>query len=274
MWLSREAKETWRYPIGRISQFIQELEVLSVVKDHRKCTWQTIAEETLPKCAERWGEMGLVTLSVRRVGKWQGFAHKHIEVKPGESANVCVILSKSMDDAKKYAATHDRGDNDEQGHWLGFPKCCREFFCDIWPKGYYDPIWQVAQAKATSVVSNEGRKIRVKGHPHSNPVLRYIGLRTCFHIPCSFNCKDTIEISEQRLELARETNPELTKTLETLFSMPMSWDCLKGIAVIRTPIFYVITSSVACKYKHVVEIEGECIPKGAKKGTCYPFDKA
>lgn len=269
VWVSNKAREIWENRIAELSQFIQELEVISVAKGQRKCTWQTIREDTLIACSKRWAEMGLVTLPTKRVGNWEGFAHKHVEVKPGERANICVILSKSITDALRYYNAHETGDNDIQGDSLGFPSCCRDFFCDVWPKGYIDPIWQAALN--SEIVEKSDHALRIKAHPYSIGILRYIGLRVSFHIPCAFNCKPTIKIAEQRMKLAEEIKPGKIDILKSLLSMPMSWDCLKGIAVIRTPIFYIISSSVACVDRYVIEVEGDFIPDGAKPGLVYPF---
>lgn len=269
VWISNKARAKWENTIRELNQLIQELEVISVARDHRKCTWQTIREDNLTAYSRKWADMGLLALPVRRVGNWQGFAHKHVEVKPGEPANICVIISKSIEEAKRFHTAHETGDNDVQGEALGFPSCCREFFTDVWAKNYIDPIWQAALN--SKIVERGDNKLRIKAHPYSIAALRYIGLRISFHIPCSFNCQPTIKIAEQRMKLAEEIRPGKASILKSLLSMPISWDCLKGIAVVRTPIFYIITSSVACIDKHVVEVEGEFIPDESKSGLAYPF---
>jgi len=269
VWVSNKAREAWETRIAELSQFIQELEVISVAKGQRKCAWQTIREDSLTASSKRWADMGLITLPVRRVGNWEGFAHRHVDPKPGEMANICVILSKSLDDARVYHKAHETGDNNIQGDALGFPSCCRDFFCDVWPKGYVDPIWQAALK--SEIVEKNSHKLRIKAHPYSVGILRYIGLRVSFHIPCAFDCKPTIKVAEQRMKLAEEVEPGKIDILKSLLSMPISWDCLKGIAIIRTPIFYIITSSVACIDRYVIEVEGDFIPDEAKPGLVYPF---
>jgi hypothetical protein len=271
VWVSEEARKVWQWPIAEISQFVQELEVLSVVHDHRRCSWQTIREDTLIESTRRWEQMGLVTIPVKRVGQFQGFAHYHVPVKEGEVANICVVLSKSLDDAKLYRDAHERGDNDVQGELLGFPKCCREFFDTVWKQGYYDPIWQAA-VSSSRIIERNGNKVKVEAHPYSTAVLRYCGLRVGFHIPHSFDCQETIRIAEQRMSLAEEISPEKAERLKMLLKMPHSWDCYHGIAIVRTPIFYLVTSSVPCKERHVVEVEGSFIPEESVKGTIFPFN--
>ena len=275
IWINRQAKETWSDIIPQISQFVQELEVLSVTRGHRRCAWQTIAEDTLINMERKWAEMGLVTVLVRYVGNWKGFAHKHIDPKPGEKRNACVIVARDVKDAMRFRDAHDIGDNFAQGEELGYPACCSRFFCDTWKHGFYDPIWQAALN--SEIIESETtpklNRLRIRGHPYSNPAMRYIGLRVSFHICHSFSCPDTIKIADQRMGLAREINPNLAKLLEALLRMPQAWDCLNGIAIIRTPIFYVITSSVPCEKRHIVEIEGDFIPKEAEPGIDFPFNR-
>ena len=118
-------------------------------------------------------------------------------------------------------------------------------------------------------------RIRVKGFPYATSIMRYAGLRVSFHITHSLNCQETVEIAEKRMELARIVDPDKAKLIEALLRMPHSWDVLKGLAVIRTPIFYLITSSVPSKERHVVEVEYDAPfwPKESKRGLVFPFSE-
>jgi hypothetical protein len=93
--------------------------------------------------------------------------------------------------------------------------------------------------------------------------LRYIGIRVGFHIPCSFACKETIAVGQQRMDLMRAKNEGSAKLLVSLLSMPISWDCYHGAAIVRTPIFYIITSSCPSINRYVVEVPGTFIPQEA-----------
>jgi hypothetical protein len=256
LWVSDEARRVWENPVKRCADMVNRLEVDSVEAGHRRCSWQTIDEYELPGFAKRMADKGLITLVVHYTGKFDGFAHYTVPFETGKPKNVSVVISRSIEDARDYKTAFETGDNDKQGWFLGFPKCCREFFTDIWPKGYYDPIWQMAD--------------RENPHPFSNPLLRYIGLRVGFHIPHSFNCKATIELARQRLSIA---DKHLSKILIALLSMPMSWEVLHGIAFVRTPIFYLIVSSVPSEEKYKVELQGKFIPREASEGIAFPFSE-
>ena len=259
IWVSAEAKKTWESAIRDCADLVSELELLSVAKEQRKCGWQSISIQQLPSFEKRCAEMGLTTLIVRYSAPLDGFAHKFQPVtKIDNNTNTPVIFAKKLEDALNYRRAYEVGNHDAQGEFLGFPICCRQFFNWVWPD-YYDPIGQI--------------KDKDNPHPFSNPLLRYIGLRLSFHIPCSFHCEKTIEIGKQRMSLAKEIDPNLAMLLEALLSMPMSWDVKGGIAVVRTPIFYIITSSVPSAEKYLVEIKGNFYPKESAKGIIFPFKR-
>ena len=77
---------------------------------------------------------------------------------------------------------------------------------------------------------------------YSNPLLRYIGIRVGFHIPCSFNCNETIKIGKERMGLCKDKS--IKKYLKYFLSMKMEWNCYHGIAIIKTPIFWIVYNSL------------------------------
>jgi len=271
-WVSEEARKTWAPVIPKVSAMVSELEVLSVAKGHRPCAWQTIGEAEFPRLAAEWAAMGLVSLPIKRVRNFTGFAHKHEEPQAGKRASLCVIVSKTLADTLRFRAAFEQGDNDTQGELLGFPKCCRKFFDDAWAGGFFDPVWQAAMNTNHDIVGE--RHIRVQGHPFANPILRYAGIRVGFHLPCAFDCRDTIAVAAERMDLAKATDPNLADILKGLLSMPMSWDVFHGVAVVRTPIFYLIVPSIPSVERYIVEVdygEQNFIPREAVKGVGFPF---
>lgn len=259
VWTSAKAREAWEQSIKDCANLVSELELLSVAEGQRQCGWQSIGIQQLPSFEKRCAELGLVTLVVRYSQSFQGFAHKFQPAgNINNNTNVPVIFARKLKDALNFRNAYEAGNHDAQGEFLGFPDCCRRFFDRVWPD-YYDPIWQI--------------KDKDKFHCYSNPLLRYIGLRISFHIPCSFHCDKTIELALQRMRLAREINADLAKLLEALLSMPVEWDCLHGIAIIRTPIFYLIISSVPSNARHTVRMGGNFIPEESAKGICFPFKR-
>ena len=246
IWINQKARDNWEKPIQEISKFVQRLEFLSVQKDQRRCATITINARSLVEFTSAYPDLVFKSIQLTKV--FSGFAHKH-EAPGSEDKDfyVHLVASKSIRDTNMFYEAYCNGDHDIQGELLGFPKCCRDFFTRVWAKGYIDPIWQMGD--------------RDNPHPYSNPLLRYLGVRVSFHIPCSFHCKETIEIAKERLMLIKDNR--LIKLMEALLSMPMEWDCFHGIAQIKTPLFWIITSSTPCEEKHIVKIEGNFNPREA-----------
>jgi len=246
IWANKKARDAWEVPIQEISNLAQKLELSSIIEDQRTCATITTSARELVNLTSRYPD--LIFKPLRLTKKFSGFAHRHED--PGsKDADFYVYLgvSKKLYHINQFYEAYKKGDHNIQGELLGFPKCCREFFSDIWPKGYIDPVWQM----------------RDKDHPHpySNPLLRYIGVRLSFHIPCSFHCKETIKVTKKRLSLIKEN--ELIMLMEALLSMDMEWDCWHGIAQIKTPLFWIITSSTPSQKRHIVKIKGNFKPREA-----------
>jgi len=237
IWVSQAAREKWESAISRVSAAVSEMEIESVFQRQRLAAWQTIPRATLPDYAKRMAEKNLVVLPIQYVGSFQGFIH----YTPAGDSNVYCVIARDIETANGFRKAFIAGDHDTQGHYLGFPKCCREFFAREWGAGNYDPIPMMD---------------RTGFHPLSNPALRYIGVRVGFHIPCSFNCHRTVQSAIERLECGQY---EDRKLLTAFLSMPMQWDALHGILQIRTPLFWLITTTVPT-HRAKIDIPGSFIP--------------
>lgn len=269
IWVSDKSKEMWESVINECSNLVQKLEILSVKHNHRSCAWRTIKLKSLPDFSNRCNDIGLIVLPIKLVANWgNGFAHKTYEPKKDDpDCNVYCIISKNLDDAIKFRNAHFKSDHVTQGYMLGFPECCTRFFDKYWAQGYFDPIWQIANR-----LNSNNKIIEINNfHPYSNPLLRYIGIRIGFHIPCSFNCESTIAMSKNRLKLINDN--ELLKILQALLSMPVEWNCNHGIVIVKTPIFYIVTSSMPTKEKYIVRLMGKYRPSDSEYGSVFPFIK-
>lgn len=243
-WVSTEAKSKWEQAVQDCSALAYDLEIESVAAGQRPCAWQTMKRESLPDFSRRCAERGLSVLPVRWVGSFSGFVHY---TPPGDDAVYCIVAGK-IEDALRFRDAFDFADHETQGEMLGFPKCCREAFAANWKLGFFDPIWQSA-----------GECSNPEAHPYSIPLLRYIGLRVGFHIPCSFNCQETISAGADRLSLAKDK--DVVTLLEALLSMPMEAELLHGILVVRTPLFYLIQYTIPTEGKYTIKVKGNFIPK-------------
>ena len=272
-YVSTEAKTIWKPLIQECSELIQRLELISVAEGQRKCAWQTVAVNRIAQLTITCMALGLNVYPIHNIATWgDGFAHK---VKPatenGPTSTYCII-SKDIVDAQAFRSAHENGNHLLQGEFLGFPECCTEFFNKNWPE-YYDPIWQAAEnTKNKKVIDSETIEIE-EPNQISNPILRCIGLRVGFHIPCSLGCAYTAAAGIERLSLCKTNkDKDAAETLLALLSMPMEWSVLHGIALVKTPIFYVRANSLPAIKKYTIKLMGKFIPKEAMPGKNFPFN--
>lgn len=274
--VSSDAKRIWKPIIRRCTELVQRLELVSVAKNQRRCAWRTVKVNEIEKLTRECMDLGLNTYPIQNIGSWgQGFTHKTKPAIDGKPMSTYCIITKSIEDALEYQAAFSKADHAKQGRMLGFPKCCTGFFLKNWPK-YFDPIWQCA----TNSNHNGGEfgKNIIELHdynPLANPILRYIGLRVGFHIPCSFNCEESVSIAMERLSLNKDKDDtDLKRILGHLLYMPMEWSVLNGIALVKTPIFYLRANSVPAIEKYTVRLHGDFIPREAVSGPGFPFNKS
>lgn len=261
IWLSKEAKARWEKVFTELSKDIFRLEIESVAEGLRHVSWQTVDEKEYLKLAREWAGRGLISLPVRYSRKHEGFAHYHEDPTANEPKNVSVVVARRIESAFEFINAYERGDHVKQGELLGYPKCCCEAFQERWRKGYFDPIWQAAEeTSAERIIKKDEREIILIPHIFSNPILRYAGIRLSFHIPCSFACEASIKLGSKYFDLLKSISSH-SSLFEALLRMPVSWDCFHGIAVIRTPIFYLIIGSMPTKKGYIVKCEGDFIPR-------------
>jgi len=170
---------------------------------------------------------GLHVRIKRFAAQFNGFSHYYQE---GNDLAV-VAMSKNKDMVES--------DNCEQ--YLGYPNCCQNFFAANFPK-YLDPVLQWANNEDHVVASSE-----------CVPVLRSIGIRRVSHIPCSPTCYQSQNIG---IDMASLLPTQLSEQATEILASSMSWDCYRGIAIVKTPWFRIIYRSVPYKDKVLVTING------------------
>lgn len=258
VWINEEAKGIWEKSIDLICKENQNLEMLSVRMGHRDCGTVTINSEDYVEYVHRYPD--LIFLPLSKVGRFSGFAHRHSGVNPGDPYFMYCVYGKDLGSVQRFKDLYDSQDHVGIGEMLGFPACCGGFFEEVWKDGFIDPIWQMAERTTKNKGIDQKNKIWKiwDSSIHCNPLLRYIGVRSGFHIPHSFDCEESIQVGRSRMDLMDD---QLAPIAKYLLGMPMEWDCLHGVAVIRTPIFWIIVGSVPVPDRYVVRIRGENIPK-------------
>ena len=242
-WKSAESRAEWEPIIKQAVQAYNVAELETVRHGWRRCTTMHFNPNSMTEDINKL--KGLAYLPITRVGCYQGFAHRHPAVESGKPWNYYGVVGKTAEDAWDFVEATRVGDHGKMGDLLGYPKCCQEFFSTVWMAGFIDPVWQAAE-------KTEGAKIAGNTVGISSSTLfdglRYIGVRMVPHLPCSFSCKESQEISDRWGEL-----PGMQNTYY-LLSLPTTWSCLNGLAIVSTPHFQVVTNSNPCNPIHIVEM--------------------
>jgi hypothetical protein len=199
----------------------------------------------------------------------KGFAHVMRRPKENDAYQLKCVIARSRQDADQFSAAEHERDEAAIGRMLGYPDCCAHFFERVWKQGCFDPIWQIAENTAREAAKSRDvcyprdgslaeQRIILAPNPEGCKIssfFRYIGVRITSHFACSMNCRASIEISDQRIDLARRLGiVGIDAALEVL-RLPCLWECQHGIAVITTPAFHFCMPSMSYMVKHIVQQE-------------------
>jgi hypothetical protein len=282
-----ESKEIWSKKIEKAKNLYRTMEIDSVKYGLRRCA---ILHSIEPNDLQSWSQNllknGMIIVPLSKEGiDGNGFGHVSQGYRGGRYQYRSVI-ARTIEDAKLFVDAHERGDDIAIGELLGYPTCCSRFFNEVWQQGYVDPIWQQAERTSDVQITRnkkdfldklgniEKKLIRFKKDEENwkiQQIFRYIGVRIVPHLPCSYNCKESIQMANKWIDLAREIKVEgLDEALE-IMKLPSEWDALKGVAEIRTPVFKIATTSVACFPNHVVQQESDYYPDEAPNGIQFPW---
>ena len=104
---------------------------------------------------------------------------------------------------------------------LGYPECCISYFT----KHYGNPFHDLDLTRDSEAWS--------RVDPLSNTILKPLGIRPVFHIPCSPNCESTRSFAEKLFALAREKGyGEQIDHMYHLLSQPMTISTQNGVVEI------------------------------------------
>lgn len=272
-WRSKEARDKYQNAFNQARIFFRTLEMESVVHGIRHVTTDHVRSEDLDKKQMAYIRKGLVFLPIQKVGEYSGFSTYHPKVEEGKPWSYYGVVADSIEHAEEFAHASQIGDQKAQGRLLGYPSCCVEAFENIWMKGYTDPIWQQAIALDDSKIrKREGNTIRVKDAPWEiNALLKGYSIGPVFHHKCSLDCPHSLENARRWIELGKEIKVPGMKEMEMFLRMPMEWDCYKGIAYTKTPLFKISANSMPTTERFRVQVEGTYFPEEGAGGLDFPW---
>ena len=156
---------------------------------------------------------------------------------------------------------------------LGYPLCCFEFFRRFWiEQGYRDTTWPAAAATCPAVIGQFESSVEINTPPETNVLCRWLGVRAVPHLPCTFDCRESVVLAQAMLSVGAQSgfDSEVQWLLQIL-RWPVEWSALNGIAEIKTPIAKVSAATETTSTKYVVRRLGDGYPAEGATGISFPY---
>jgi SAM-dependent methyltransferase len=245
----------------------------------RSCCQTIVGVGELESWADSCSERGLSILPLQMMGRsrnsYSNSSHRYsgsskLESEAKEQSSYRVVMGDSHS-VQEFRDEWARNNHGKLGDLLGYPSCCGEFFQRVWIREkFIDTTWPMA---LNSVESKDASTeyVEVTGPPQANILWRWTGLRMVPHLPCSFNCRYTVQLGIKMVELGKKIGYEQEMNwLGDILSWPVEWSALHGIAEIKNPLLKVSTRTDATPKKYVLRRKSEVLPDEAESGLLFP----
>ena len=261
IWASEQAREYWEPKIRSIASSWPAVERLTLIQGMRPGVLQNIRPEELPQ-VQNWALASNVPMVVIGLdGVTETYGNAAIQYEPGKEFTYRVYFGL---EPERFLDAWKSGDDLSIGRMLGFPDCCIKSFILHWQKEGWRDL----------TIHSFGQPLQ-RNLMYNNVLLRHIGIRGVFHLPCSVNCEPSVQIGAQIIGIMMHTDGLMKSAdwLQQLLVMPMEWNSLHGVAQVITPIFKTIYASDALATKATMKLESEMYPKEGASGNDFPFMK-
>lgn len=271
-WTSDAARDAWAPRIKRIGQAWRDIEWLSVVDGLRRCAIAVVSAEELLTSPKTWLAHGLTFLPLELQGaSASGYSAVAKKAAIGDPVMFRIALGR-LDDLCTLSRAWTHGDDAVLGEYLGFPRCCVDFFESTWvQRGSIDPTGWMTDAEAVTIPGSDAQLEPL----HTNILLRWAGVRAVPHLPCSHSCRPTAELGRKMMRVGRAAGfLDETAWIEQMLSWPVEWSALHGIAELRTPVFKVVTRTDRAPAVRTVRRRGRSYPCEGARGNRFPYTDA
>jgi hypothetical protein len=257
-WVSEVARAYWEPKIQAINQVWPIVERASVYERLRKGALQSVDPAQLPALQVECFEHNMPMTVVGIEGAHESYGNAVVPYQPGKSFLFRVYIGSWP---KTFLAAWQTDDQRTIGQALGFPECCVQFFERYWQRdGWRDLTYPMLESQHENRITN-------------NVLLKALGVRPVFHLPCSFTCQESCAIGEQVLALMILLGHSQEEAwVRELLSMPMEWTSLHGVAIVVTPLFKLVYASDPLPTKATLRLPSAAYPVHGGRGNTFPFE--
>ena len=255
-WRSNAIMREWAPIRSRIQSAKGYAEYEMVKKGMRHCDVYQLDSDKFDWQIKRVFLDELHFLPILRSKKYGGFGHRHYDTDIiDENTFIYGCVCDTLDNAIKF---HDAGviklnqriktwrpdemnqngiDHDLTGTLLGYPKCDRDFFRNVWLRGgCLDPMFEVAENTRGADIKDENT-INVSGSPYLNRLARYFGFELIPFFSHSFDCKEAEAFGKKFFKVMSEYDEEATQKCYELLNTPMIWNLKNCVTYVEHPLF-------------------------------------
>lgn len=274
-WVSDEARATWEPRIRRITEMLFEVEWRAIAVGLRRCALRSISAGELEQVRGQLSQFGIVVEPLQGIVLRSNYSSSLEPCTNGAPTAFWCALGREPDVAE-ISRSYRENDQKTIGELLGYPSCCIDFFQRTWVEAsLVDTTWPMAAGSASGVIRG-GSTIEIPNQSMCGMQLRWLGVRTVFHLPCSFECASSLQMAAAHLELAKQCGfVDESQWLAEMLRWPVEWSALHGIAEVRTPVAKVVTRTDATPGKYIVRYLGDpfSLPKESGAGLVFPFQR-
>ena len=262
IWASEKARFTWKPRVEMINAAWPIIERMTVVNGLRSGGLQSITPDKLIAFQHWCREYNQNFTILSQEGSSPVYGNATQPYDPERPWTYRVYFGMA---AKDFAEFWKQQSDRQIANFLGYPLCCAEFFHKYWKTdGWRDLTYPMTNFESRVV----------EGPPMCNILLRQLGIRLVFHLPCSFTCDETsklgIQILGQMQDLGFKREAEW---LYEILNWPVRWSSLHGVAMITTPCVNIITSTDALPEVVTIDHPGSEYPEDGATGSSFPFRK-
>lgn len=264
-WKNAGTRAVWKPRIREASACISELEWRSVLAGIRACALRIVAPNELQALIGMLAPYDLNVVSLEKIAGGDGYGSSRAAPREGEPFNYWCAIGRVGDLQLMKSAQLNR-DDEAIGRLLGYPPCCTDFYHRARAEEeFVDTTWPMAQ-NTTKKRSISPTHVEIPEVSWCNVLLKWIGIRIVFHLPCSFDCQPTVQMAAKFAGIARSAgfNQEM-EWLEEMLGWPVEWTALNGLAEILTPVGTISTVTDATAETYRVTYKGgelSCQPTG------------
>jgi SAM-dependent methyltransferase len=216
---------------------------------------------------------GLTVAPLEKIAAADSYVSSGTPLREGKPFNYRCAMGR-VSDVRLLESAYLSRDDEAVGRLLGYPSCCTSFFNRVWVDEHFvDTTWPMAQ-NTDEKRSVTHTHVEIPEVSRCNILLRWLGPRMVFHLPCSFNCQPTFELADKFAQIARSAGfHQEMGWLEEMLSWPVEWKASNGLAEITTPVGTVSTVTDATAETYRVSYRGAGFAKASGRVVGFPDDQ-